>query len=230
MQYQTIFFDLDHTLWDYETNSRETLVELYDQFNLLTRGVENIDQFHLHFREVNLTLWEQYDTGKIGSEVIRKERFKRILERFNAYDSTLSDQLSTEYLSICPAKCNLMPHAIDTLQYLSTRYSLTVITNGFEEIQKIKLKAGNLLSYFDHIITSQMCGYKKPAKEIFDYALSLHKTPAARAMMVGDNLITDIGGALNASIAGVYYNPDQLAHSATVSHEIQHLRELRTFL
>lgn len=226
MQYQSIFFDLDHTLWDYETNSRETLLELYESFGLLDRGVPDFDPFHNTFKDVNAELWVLYDTGKISSEVIRKERFKQILERLNVYEEDLSQKLSYEYLHACPAKSNLMPHALETLQYLSERYNLTIITNGFEEIQNIKLTAGGLHPYFDHIITSQRAGHKKPAREIFEFALQLNKVNASAAVMVGDNLITDIGGARNASIHAAFFNPDEVEHQEKVEYEILNLKEL----
>lgn len=230
MQYQSIFFDLDHTLWDYETNSRETLQELYHHFKLLDRGIVTFDPFHKTFQSVNAELWVQYDTGKITSEVIRKQRFKQILEKLNAYEEDLSLKLSYEYLHTCPAKSNLMPDAMETLQYLAERYSLTIITNGFEEIQNIKLAAGGLHTYFNHIITAQKAGHRKPAREIFEYALQINKVDASAAMMVGDNLITDMGGARNASIANVFFNPDRIEHQENVDYEIINLKELCNFL
>src|SRR5689334_19568023 len=112
-QYRCLFFDLDHTLWDYETNSRETLQELFDKHTLLEKGVTDFKSFLEEFKRVNTTLWHLYDHGKIGSEVIREERFKQILEVFHAYDKKLSDEISHEYLFLCPKKGNLMPHATE---------------------------------------------------------------------------------------------------------------------
>lgn len=226
MTYKCIFFDLDHTLWDYETNSRETLQELYDGHNLLEKGVSDFNSFHQEFRHVNAALWELYDHGKIGSEVIREERFKQILATFQLHDEALNRELSFEYLHTCPKKGNLMPNAIKALQYLAGKYKLSIITNGFEEIQNTKLSAGNLHSYFDHIITSQKAGHKKPAPEIFDYTLKLNSVSSHEAIMVGDNLITDIGGARKASIATVFFNPDRIYHEEKVSMEINNLGEL----
>lgn len=225
-KYACIFFDLDHTLWDYETNSKETLVELYDAHTLNQKGVTDFQSFHFHFKRVNTALWELYDTGKIGSEVIREERFKQILEAFSIRDQKLTQELSYQYLHTCPQKGNLMPRAIETLEYLSTRYSLSVITNGFEEIQHLKLKAGNLNRFFSHIITSQKAGHKKPAREIFDYAMEQNKVNASQSLMIGDNLLTDITGAKTASIDTVFFNPDGIEHQHEVTLEIQNLYEL----
>ena len=230
-KYKCIFFDLDHTLWDYEKNSHDTLVELYDQYDLFEKGVHNFDAFHQQFRKVNYELWYLFDRGMTNSETIRRERFKQILEAFGAYETKLSEELSHVYLNTCPLKGALMPHAHETLKYLAEQqYRMAVITNGFEEIQNLKLTAGNLHQYFDHIITSQKANARKPAKEIFDYALSLQGIQCEQAMMIGDNLITDIGGAKNAGIDPIYYNPEQIGHGETLFREITSLTELRQVL
>ena len=229
-KYKCIFFDLDHTLWDYETNSAETLLELYDGHNLNSKGVPKFQDFLNRFKKVNTDLWSLYDRGLIDSEVIRGERFKQILEPFNAYDQKLSEDLSREYLDICPRKGNLIPHTIDILNYLANYYRLAVITNGFEEIQNQKLTAGNLHTYFDHVVTSQKAGFKKPSREIFDCALQLNGITSMEAVMVGDNLITDIGGAKNASIDAVFFNTEEVIHNETLHFEIRSLEELRSIL
>lgn len=228
--YKCIFFDLDHTLWDYETNSRDTLNELYATFKLFDHGVHNFESFLQQFKKVNTELWDLYDRGIITSEIIRKERFKRILDHFRVEHETLCLDLSHEYLYNCPKRGVLLPHAIETLKYLAAKYSMTVVTNGFEEIQHLKLTAGNLHSYFAHIVTSQKAGYKKPAKEIFEYAMDLNKIGCHEAVMIGDNLVTDMGGALNASIDTIYFNPDRVSHQVNVKHEINNLAQLREIL
>jgi putative hydrolase of the HAD superfamily len=229
-EYTCIFFDLDHTLWDYETNSRETLRELYIQYDLKNKGVPSLESFQDRFREVNLALWDLYDTGKITSEVIRKERFKQILEPFNAYEEKLSEDISADYLMTCPRKGHLMPYAIEVLEYLHGKYNLSVITNGFEEIQHTKLTSGNMHKYFDHIVTTQKAGHKKPSREIFEYALKSHSITCNQAVMIGDNLVTDIGGSRNAAIDNVFFNPEKNAHESIVTYEIACLSELRQIL
>lgn len=229
-KYKCIFFDLDHTLWDYEANSKETLHELYHGYNLIAKGVTAFDEFHNEFRKVNSDLWYLYDRGLIDSDVIRKERFKRTLEPFKAYDENLSERISKDYLDICPKKGKLMPHALEVLSYLMQHYRLAIITNGFEEIQRQKLSSSNLHSYFDHIITSQKAGHKKPSREIFNCALNLNGVKCSEAIMIGDNLITDIGGARNASIDAVFYNSEDITHSDALDFEIRSLMELRGIL
>jgi putative hydrolase of the HAD superfamily len=228
-RYKSIFFDLDHTLWDYECNSRETLAELHTAFGLLKRGIQ-LDEFHTHFKTINFHLWQMYDRGLADHRTIREERFKQVLGRFNVYDEQLSEELSFEYLYGCPKKCNLVPHAKEMLDYLAGKYSLTIVTNGFDEIQSIKLMSGNITHYFDHVVTSQKAGYKKPDRGIFDYALAASNVGCHEVIMIGDNLLTDIAGARNAAIDCVFYNPDAIAHSDKVNHEIRCLSELKQIL
>jgi len=230
-KYRCVFFDLDHTLWDFETNSRETLLELYAAYSLEAKGVPSVSEFQHRFRIVNDHLWDQYDRGLIGSEVIRQERFKNILQHFEAYEEALCADLSKDYLHACPKKGHLMPGAIEILEYLAAAsYNLTVVTNGFEEIQHIKMASGNLQSYFNHIITSQKAGHRKPAREIFDFALQANGAKHHEAIMIGDNLVADIGGARNAAIDTVFFNPEKNIHSVAMDYEIAHLGELRHIL
>lgn len=227
--YKCIFFDLDHTLWDYECNAREMLMELHVTHRLSDRGV-SFDDFHRQFSEVNLELWQLYDSGLITNDVIRTQRFRKVLAHFNVEDEGLNCALSHEYLYGCPKKSNLVPHAREVLDYLSAHYALTIVTNGFEEIQSVKLLSGNITHYFDHVITSQKAGHKKPAREIFEYALSVNKLRCDEVVMIGDNLVTDIGGATSACIDTIFYNPAAIAHSQKVSHEIRCLSELQQIL
>lgn len=228
-EYKCIFFDLDHTLWDYECNARETLHELHTSFELGKRGVR-FEDFHRRFSEVNVALWQQYDRGIIANDVIRTQRFKRVLEHFFIDDDSLNESLSHEYLYGCPKKKKLVPHAKEILEYLSGNYAMTVVTNGFEEIQAVKLLSGNITHYFDHVITSQKAGHKKPAREIFEYALSVNNLQCHDVIMIGDNLVTDIGGARNARIDTVFYNPGAISHREEVDHEIRCLSELQGIL
>jgi len=230
MKYKCIFFDLDHTLWDYETNSRETLEELFETYALAARGVPDCHTFACRFSEINNALWDQYDRNEITRDVIRNDRFKKILEPFGAHEQKFSDMLSDEYLRLCPQKSHAMPNAVSTLNYLSQRYKLIIITNGFEEIQHIKLASAKLDHFFEHIITSQKAGCKKPSKGIFQYALDTYNIQPHEAIMVGDNLVADMEGARNAAIDNVFFNPLAIAHTSEVTHEINDLKELCTFL
>jgi len=229
-KYHSIFFDLDHTLWDYEANSKETLLELFQQYDLQVKGVDSGEKFAAEFNVVNTQLWNLFDRGSISSEALRKERFKQILQAFDIQDEKLGHDLSHDYLVECPKKGHLMPYAQEILDYLSVHYKLSVITNGFEEIQHQKLQSTNLLPYFDHVITSQRAGCRKPSCEIFNFALDCNGIKRHQAIMVGDNLITDIGGACNAYIDAVFFNPEKIEHEGHSAHEIHCLSELREIL
>lgn len=228
--YKCIFFDLDHTLWDFEVNSCEALREIYSSYSLSSCGVTDCDAWLRQFKKVNLQLWDMYDRGLIDSETIRQERFKQILGHFNIFDEKLCCNLSSEYLDICPKKSNLIPYAVEILEYLVRKYLMTIVTNGFDEVQHIKMTAGNLHGYFQHVVTSQKAGYKKPSREIFEFAMKANSVVAEEVIMIGDNLMTDVGGAINASIDTVFFNPGEITHTVNVKHEIRSLAELQNIL
>lgn len=228
--YKCVFFDLDHTLWDYEKNAAETLSELYEVYNLSGLGIPDALSLYHKFREINLSLWDLYDNNRCDQHYIRTERFKQILTHFSAYDAELSEELSTAYLGNCPRKNNLMPYAIDMLEYLQSKYQLTVVTNGFEDIQNTKLSAGNLHRFFKHVVTSQKSGYRKPSGKMFEYAMKLNDVTSADVIMIGDNLVTDIGGAKSSAIDAIFFNRDKVSHQTSVDHEISCLSELKNIL
>lgn len=230
MKYKCIFFDLDHTLWDYESNSRDTLLELFNHHQLKEYGIAEFEAFLLVFKKVNQELWLLYDHGKIDSAVIRKERFRKILLEFDITNNDLALNLSQEYMTESPKKGKLMPGAHETLQHLAASYSLSVVTNGFADVQHTKLASGKLTDFFDHVVTSERAGFKKPAREIFDYTLVANGISSKDAIMIGDNLLTDIAGARNARVDSVFFNPEGIEHSAKVKHEISNLKELCSLL
>jgi YjjG family noncanonical pyrimidine nucleotidase len=229
-KYKCVFFDLDHTLWDYEENSKETLYDLFYAYELQAKGVTSADTFYRQFRVINLALWDLYDNNRVDQHYIRQERFKQVLEHFSAYTVQLSEHLTVDYLDQCPKKANLVPHALEILEYLASDYVLTVVTNGFDEIQNVKLSSGNLHRFFNHIVTSQKAGHRKPSQKIFQFALQANNIKCSDAVMIGDNLITDIGGARNAAIDSIFYNPEKIAHQTSVKYEISCLSELKKIL
>lgn len=226
MKYKCILFDLDHTLWDFETNSSTTLAELYTTHNLQTRGVAPFPEFKKVFSRINTDLWTRYDAGLINRDEIRFHRFRSILAHFGIHDEALSMTLSDEYVMQSPKKSALMPNAIESLEYLAGRYPMTIITNGFDEIQGTKLASSGITHYFKSVVTSARAGHKKPAREIFDFALAENGFAHYEAIMIGDNLLTDIGGARNALVDTIYYNPDRVNHQESVNYEIHDLKQL----
>ncbi len=229
-KYKCILFDLDHTLWDYETNSEETLRILFNQFDLSQKGVTSFPYFFKIFSQVNLSLWDLYDRGLIGQDVIRKERFHKVFIEAGVDDYALSIQFSSAYLIELPKKKNLLPYAKETLEYLRTRYPMIIITNGFDEIQATKLSSAGIHGYFKNIVTSQRAGSKKPSKEIFEFALEEAGHHSVDSVMIGDNLQTDMAGARAAGIDTIYFNPAARQHAERVTFEIRALLELQTML
>lgn len=228
--YACLLFDLDHTLWDYDTNAEETLKELFTRFRMEERGVTSFRFFLETFNRVNRDLWDRYDRGLIGQEVIRYERFDRVFRETGVEDTRTALDFSANYLRELPLKKNLLPQAREILEYLHPRYPMTIVTNGFEEIQSAKIASSGIGHFFRHVVTSQRAGNKKPSPKIFDYALRQTDHRPEHAVMIGDNLQTDIAGATAAGIDTIYYNPGRTPHQAPVTHEIVSLLELRDLL
>lgn len=228
--YRVIFFDLDHTLWDYDRNSHETLNDLYHNYKLHTLGGFSFDQFFHRFGEVNSGLWSQYNQGAIDRSVIRDQRFRRILNHFKVRDPELAVRISDDYLMQCPAKTHLFPYVHDVLQYLSSKYQLYILTNGFDDVQEIKLSRSNLTSYFRGMVTSETIGYRKPSREIFEHAMHVASAGAEESLMIGDNLRADVLGARNASIDSIYFNPTGAGHNEDIHLEIKCLSQLMNIL
>lgn len=229
-KYSCVLFDLDHTLWDYDSNCAEALRDLHGEYKLRERSNHSFEMFLNAFITINTELWDQFDRGEIHRDVIRYERFHRILLEVGIDDYFLSLELSKQYVLQSPRKKNLVPNALEILDYLSLKYPLTIITNGFADIQATKLSSSGITKYFDLVVTSEKVGHKKPAKEIFEYALRHRKADPSEAIMIGDNLLTDIQGAKNAGVDDVFFNPSKKTHSNEVFMEITDLAELKSVL
>ncbi|MEX2335787.1 MAG: YjjG family noncanonical pyrimidine nucleotidase [Fulvivirga sp.] len=229
-KYRAIFFDLDHTLWDYEKNSHETLSELYHSYELKNQCGFSFDQFYYHFGRINQRLWNQFNHGIVERSAIREERFSRIFNHFHIDDLDLAIRISDDYLKQCPVKTNLFPHAHDVLQYLQQKYKLYILTNGFDDVQKVKIVQSNLNGYFQGMITSETIGHRKPSREIFDHAREIAGVSTNESLMVGDNLTADILGAKNAAIDSVYFNPLKKIHNESLNAEIHCLSQLMNML
>ncbi len=220
-----LFFDLDHTLWDYHTCSNETLEELWQRYKLQQLGIP-LAVFMDTFYQINDELWERFHDGLIDKNIIRKERFPAVFAALHIHDPAMAASMQTEYIHTCPTKPHLVPGARQLLDHLAGRYRLHIITNGFEEVQDIKLKSGGIAHYFEVIVTSAGAGAQKPQKEIFDFALQQAGAQRHESLMIGDNPVSDIAGAHRAGIDQVFYNPRALSCPVKPTLEIQHLNEL----
>ena len=160
-----IFFDLDRTLWDFEKNSHTTLLQLISHFNLTDKGIDNAEKFIKKYKIHNEKLWDLYRENKINKEELRSKRFLMTLSEYGIDDKDLAEQFGLVYIKQSPLKTNLFPFSHEVLSYLKTKYTLHIITNGFEEVQYIKLAAADLKKYFDVVVTSEKAGVKKPKHE-----------------------------------------------------------------
>jgi len=206
-RYKHLFFDLDHTLWDFEANSRQTLEELYHSMQLESRGVNDFDLFHKNYLEHNDKLWERYRNGFIKVDELRWKRMWLSLLDFKIANESLAREMGIVFLDLLPTRKILFPYTKEILDYLSGKnYRLHLITNGFEKTQHRKLQSSGLDIYFTEVITSEASNSLKPHKEIFDYAFqktgALHK----ESIMIGDTIDVDILGAVNAGIDQVHVN------------------------
>lgn len=229
--YKHLFFDLDRTLWDFEKNSHEVLLELYQNYDLLNKGIVDSKVFIERYKYHNEKLWDLYRQNKIEKDKLRDERFKITLDEFGVNSPKLASNLGEDYVAHCPKKTNLFPYVHSTLNYLKDRYALHIITNGFEEVQFQKLENSNLMDYFEQIITSEQVGYKKPNQEIFNFSMLKAFAKPSDSIMIGDDLHADILGAKDIGMAQVFFNPLKLEHSySEITYEISCLSELEEIL
>jgi putative hydrolase of the HAD superfamily len=230
MLYQHIFFDLDHTLWDLEANTRESFTELFEKYNLPARGIDSVDGFLKEYFIINNKIWSDYGKGLIDKDTMRYKRFYDAFALFDINDKTFAESFANDYSRITPYKTNLFPHAKEVLDYLQDKYTLHIITNGFAEVQFIKMNESGITDYFTHIITSEAAGFKKPDVRIFEYALKTANADIEKSLMIGDNLDADIIGAREAGIHQLYFNPKGDVHSEEITFEIKSLGELLELL
>ncbi len=228
-QYTHIFFDLDETLWDFKSNSGETIAEVCQLYDFESRGVDSVlfcERYHYH----NSIFWDLFRKGMIAREELRLVRFTSVLNEFELTDMDLAKSMAESYLKILPTKTKLYDDVHDVLTYLQAKYSLHIITNGFEEVQAMKLRNSGITAYFKYVISSEMAGTQKPNREIFKYAFSLANATVIDSIFIGDSIDADIQGAKSVGMDHVLFNPDKIQHAETVTHEIHALRELKYFL
>ncbi|HEY6504507.1 MAG TPA: YjjG family noncanonical pyrimidine nucleotidase [Chitinophagaceae bacterium] len=206
-KYRHLFFDLDHTLWDFEANARATLTELYDAMKLKERGVYDFELFYRNYLAHNDKLWERYRNGYIKQEVLRVKRMWLALLDFKIADDKLANEMNIRFLDLLPTRTLLFPYTKESLQYLADKnYQLHLITNGFEKTQHSKLKYSGLDVFFREVITSEGSNSLKPNKEIFEFAFQKAKAKPGESIMIGDTIDVDILGAVNAGIDQVHVN------------------------
>ncbi|MFI5186799.1 MAG: YjjG family noncanonical pyrimidine nucleotidase [Chitinophagales bacterium] len=230
-KYKHLFFDLDHTLWDFEANARATLLELHAALQLEERGINDFELFHKNYLMHNEKLWERYRNGYIKQEELRVKRMWLALLDFKIADEGLAKEMSVRFLDLLPTRTILFPYAKEILQYLKDKqYILHLLTNGFEKTQHNKLMYAGLKPFFNEVITSEGSGSLKPNKAIFEFAFQKCSAGADESIMIGDSIEVDIVGAMNAGIDQVYVNHLGIEPTIKPTYTIHSLKELEEIL
>ena len=219
---KAIFLDWDHTLWDHDLNAKEVLLDLAAEYAL---AIEPLS-YWATFEKINNALWDQYAAGEISQAELRETRFVRFFQELRVEGPAV--EFGDKYLERAPRKTNLMPGAFEVIQDLAAHFPLYILTNGFDDIQYVKIEGAGMRSFFKEIITSQQVGTKKPSPLFYEYALERAGILAEDALMIGDHVEADVRGALNVGIPAIHYNPFSI--ETDLPHEIQHLDELRALL
>jgi putative hydrolase of the HAD superfamily len=229
-RYKHLFFDLDCTLWDYLLNSTEALSEIFKSYKLqeITSDFEKFKRsFHIH----NEAVWKEYREGRIQKDTLRILRFERTLEDLGITDYNLARKLNSDFVNISPRKTKLIPGTMEVLRYLKDKnYKMYIITNGFMQIQELKISVSGLSDYFIKIFTPENIGYIKPHRAIFEYAVKSVNAHKTESIMIGDDLEMDIIGAREFGIDQIYFNPHAKNHNEKITYEIASLYELKNLL
>jgi len=228
--YNFFFFDLDDTLWDFHSNARNSLMQIYEHRGL-QQHFESFDTFFSIYAKKNIELWEAYGNGEITKTYLMKERFRYPLSRMGIDDTALAEEIGHQYLEILPTQKKMMPHSREVLEKLSEKFPLTLISNGFTDTQHKKIDSSGIRHYFNHIILSEEAGYLKPDTRIFELALKLNGASKNETLMIGDSWAADIVGAASAGIDQVYYRANKnFPENQPATYKMADLREIFSLL
>jgi putative hydrolase of the HAD superfamily len=229
--YQHIFFDLDHTIWDFDTNSYEAFEKMFFALGIESELKVGFDDFHAHYLKHNQYYWDLYAKGGIRQEELKWKRMSETLFDFDLKDENKAKKMSEVYLGFLPECTNLFPYTREILEYLTIKnYVLHIISNGFENTQHSKLKHSGIDKYFKNIVTSERCGFIKPDAKIFQLGILEAKTTKEHCLMIGDSPEADLQGAFNAGIISVYMDHHKKDTSVPHNHRIHTLKELENIL
>lgn len=207
MEYRSIFIDLDDTLWAFTENARDTFEEMYHQYRF-ERYFQSFDHFMELYVPKNLELWDLYGRHEISKDELNARRFSYPLLQVGVDDPALVKAYSDGFFAAIPYKRKLMPHAMEALEYLSGKYRLYILSNGFRELQEQKMRSAGILHYFRKIVLSEDIGVHKPFSAIFNFAMSATQSEFRTSLMIGDNWKNDVAGARDVGVGQGYYCPD----------------------
>lgn len=228
--YKHIFFDLDHTLWDFEKNTAQALSQIWGDFGGRLPGSLHVSTFYQHFRKHHLRLWNQLQRSEIRGNAWRWKRFWFTLLDFQLADRELSQAMDQAFREQLPYQRHLIPYAREVLDYLSPRYSLHLLTNGWERMQRQKVRSSGIEGYFKQLICSEIALSRKPNPEIYIYAQKLAGASPDSSLMIGDRYDIDVLGARNAGWGQIHFNPKKTRNHPKPSLEISCLSELMDLL
>lgn len=230
-KYKHIFFDLDNTLWDFDRSSMLAFERVFEEFNLINYGIPSAKEFHTTYFVYNNQLWEQYRQGKIDKEFLKNERFRLPLKDYGIYDEKLAHELGENYTELAATTVALVPNTMEVLTYLKEKdYKIHLITNGFLEVQSIKMKASGLDKMIDESFVSEVVGFKKPDHRIFHHAINKVGGTIENCVMIGDDLSVDILPAKEIGMFHIYFNRKQIPHNEALDCEIRDLIEIKNFI
>ena len=198
-----IFFDLDHTLWDFDKNSDLTFFKILKKNDICI----DVSKFLNSYHPINKKYWELFRENKVSKADLRYYRLSDTFKKLN-YDinDDIINQLAIDYIEYLPDFNHLIPDTLTVLDLLKSKYKMHIITNGFKEVQKRKLQKSDLIQYFETVTISEDVGVKKPHKLIFNYALTAANANVENSIMIGDNFNADILGALGVGMKAIYYD------------------------
>lgn len=221
-----VFFDLDHTLWDFDKNSEMAFDRIFkNKFPEI-----RIEDFIEKYAPINQACWKLYQNDQITHVELRYNRLKF---SFDALNVEISDEnineIANDYIEYLTDNNHLFDGAIEVLEYLKPKYKLHIITNGFANVQEKKINNALLSGYFNTITNSELAGVKKPNSIIFDFAVNWAKASKESSIMIGDCLDADVNGALNAGLDAIFFNEKKIQVPDNIK-QINHLLELKKYL
>ena len=226
-KYQHIFFDLDNTLWDFDRSSILAFDKIYEIFDLINYGIPSAKDFHTTYFDHNNRLWDLYRKGEIDKDFLKIERFRLPLKDYGIVDEKLSIDLGESYTDYAARLVALVPNTMEVLNYLKEKnYKIHLITNGFLEVQSIKMKASGLDKMIDSSFVSEEVGFKKPDHRIFFHATNEVGGNIENSVMIGDDLSVDIIPAKEIGMKHIYFNRKKISHNEMLDYEIFDLIEI----
>ena len=218
-----IFFDLDHTLWDFDKNSEMAFETIFNKYF----PEINIQDFMEVYVPINQAVWKLYQKDEITSEQLRYMRLKQSFDSINIKISDPEiDTIANEYITLLPENNHLFEDAILVLDYLKSKYTLHIITNGFADVQEKKLQNANIKQFFKTVTNSENAGAKKPNPIIYKHALNAANAAKTESVMIGDCIDADVNGAIDFGIEAVFFNSNNTEVDKTIN-QITNLAELK---